>query len=69
MVIIMVCRYFLVLACALMSIYLSESLNKIPFWWMFSVISFNLDQDRHSVGLDLGSNCMQSLSEDDKCHL
>ena len=28
--------------------------------------SFNLDQDQHSVSPDLGPNCLQSLSADDK---
>ena len=28
--------------------------------------SFDPDQDRHSVGPDLGPNCLQMLSADDK---
>ena len=28
--------------------------------------SLNPDQDRHFVGLDLGPNCLQRLSADDK---
>ena len=32
--------------------------------------SLDLDQDRHFVGPDLGPNCLQKLSADDKsCHL
>ena len=27
----------------------------------------DLDQDRHVVGPDLGPNCSQKLSEDNKC--
>ena len=30
--------------------------------------SLNPDQDRHSVGPDLGPNCLQRLSADDKSH-
>ena len=30
--------------------------------------SLDPDQDRHSVGPDLGSNCLQRLSADDKTH-
>ena len=26
------------------------------------------DQDQHSFGHDLGGNCLQRLSPDDKCH-
>ena len=31
--------------------------------------SFDPDQDRHSVGPDLGPNCLQRLLADDKCHV
>ena len=30
--------------------------------------SLDPDQDLHSVGPDLGSNCLQRLSADDKSH-
>ena len=30
--------------------------------------SLNPDQDRHFVGPDLGPNCLQRLSADDKSH-
>ena len=32
-----------------------------------SVKRLNPDQDRHSVGPDVGPNCLQRLSADDKC--
>ena len=30
--------------------------------------SFDPDQDRHCVGPDLGQNCLQRVSADDKSH-
>ena len=30
--------------------------------------SLDQDQDRHSMGPDLGLNCLQRLSADDKSH-
>ena len=44
--------------------FICKSLNKIPFWWLYSVNSLNPDQE--NVGPDLDPNCLQSLSVDDK---
>ena len=33
-----------------------------------TLVNLNPDQDRHNVGPDLGSNCLQRLSADDKSY-
>ena len=47
-----------------------QTFSKLFFFQKFISGSncFNPDQDHHSVGPDLGLNCLQRLSVDDKSH-
>ena len=58
--------HVLVVICFL---FLKLSFSKISFWNIISVSNIlDPDQDRHSVGPDLGPNCLQRLSAEDNIH-
>ena len=42
----------------------ADFFSKLTFSIFFMI--YNPDQDRHSVGADLGPNCLQRLSAEDK---
>ena len=58
--------FFFMFWCCLRTFFFKIILNKFFEWALRNSNGLHLDQDRLSVGPDLGSNCLQRLSADNK---
>ena len=64
------CHLTLCMLCSLSCFFVPSFFSKLTTFVFkkksFNTISVNIDLARHSVGPDLGPNCLQMLSADDK---